>query len=265
VIDLKNRKRNLEERAGMSKYNPVPLYRSYGKTKKEYKWWEDFLVFIQKAFTVFLLGITFFAIGVAAAAWFQFGGLMVQTLIIAVTSLIVFFIYTKTLRKRLSLNKKLKKVCVENHFDLTFERSLFDSLRWSENETDITVITKNHIFYVRLLAVPKYRCRLYFNSATEISVLKPPPNNKFSVIFGFKAKTKTFKLDFSNARDFEGKKTHKIILVNPVCEEMYYKVSQNSSVQTGNGGEHFGYQVFTASGFVNFLSRIERTTDESLH
>ena len=259
---MKKQKKNPNERAEVSEYNPVPLYRAYGSTKKEYKLWEEFLAFIQKAFTVIIIGLLAFAFGVAIFAWMRYGGILVQTAVTVAVFLILFFTFTKTLRKRISLNRKLKKVCAENRFDLKFERSTIESLKWSENKSDITIVTPNNIFYIRLLAVPKYRCHICFDSAAELRIVKPPLNNKFTVIFDFKTKTKTLSLDFSDAREFEGKKTRKIIIVNPVCGEMYYKVSQISTAQTGNGGEHFGYQVFTASGFINYLKRIDEVSRE---
>ena len=261
---MKNKKRKPDERAEVSTYNPVPLYRSYGSTKKEYKWREEFLAFFEKAIAIVFLGLLFFTLGIAVYAWLCFGGILVHTALTVTVALILFFIYTKTLRKRLTLNKKLKKVCKENHFDLSFERPILKSLKWSEKETDITIVTPHNIFYVHLLAVPKYRSHICFDSESEIRIVKPPLNNKFTVIFDFKAKTKKLSLDFSDARQFEGKKTHKVILVNPVCGEMYYKISQVSTSQTGNGGEHFGYQIFTASGFINYLSRVDNKDEKNI-
>ena len=255
--------RQNEERAEVSEYNPVPLYRAYGSTKREHKWWEEFLAFIQKAVAIFVMGLFIFAIAIAVYAWLRFGGILVQTAVAVTAFLIVFFIYTKTIRKRISLNKKLKKVCLENHFELTRGRSFFESLKWSENKTDMIIVTKSAVFYIHLLGVPKYRSHICFDSASEIRIVKPPLNNRFTIIFGFKAKTKKLTLDFSDVRQFEGKITRKIILVNPVCNEMYYKVSEVSTSQTGNGGEHFGYQIFTAGGFVNYLKRIDEDSREA--
>lgn len=259
---MKKQKKNPNERAEVSEYNPIPLYRAYGSTKKEYKLWEEFLAFILKAVAIFVMGLFIFAVGIAVFAWLRFGGILVQTAITFTVFLLLFFIYTKTIRKRISLNKKLKTVCLENHFELTRGRSFFESLKWSKNKSDLTIVTNSTVFYVHLLAVPKYRCHICFDSASEIRIIKPPLNNRFTVIFGFKTKTKKLTLDFSDARQFEGKKTRKIILVNPVCGEMYYKVSNISTSQTGNGGEHFGYQIFTASGFVNYLKRIDEVSRE---
>lgn len=258
----KRRKKD-DMRPEVSKYNPVPLYRSYGSTKKEYKWREELLTLLEKVIAIVFLGLIFFTLGISVFSWLRFGGILVHVVVTATIALFLFFVYTKTFRKRLSLSKKLKKVCMENHFDLTFERPVLKSLKWSEKGSDITVVTKNHVFYIHLLAVPKYRCHICFDSASEIRIVKPPLNNKFTVIFDFKAKTKKLSLDFSDTRQFEGKKTHKIILVNPVCGEMYYKISQVSTSQTGNGGEHFGYKIFTASGFVNYLARVDKENAEA--
>lgn len=259
---MKDKKRKPDKRAEVSEYNPVPLYRSYGSTKKEYKWKEELLALFEKAIAIVFLGLIFFSLGISIYAWIKFGDFLFKTVIAAIILLFLLLFYTKTLRKRLSLNKKLKKLCYKNNFELRFERSTLKSLRWSENKSDITVVTPHHIFYVHLLAVPKYRCHVCFDSASEIRIVKPPLNNKFTIIFDLKPKTKKLSLDFSDTRQFEGKKTHKVILVNPVCGEMYYKISQVSTSQTGNGGEHFGYQIFTASGFVNYLKRIDEVSRE---
>ena len=46
-------------RAEVSKYNPMPIYRAYGHTKKEYWLWEEFLAFIQKTVAVCFLLLIF--------------------------------------------------------------------------------------------------------------------------------------------------------------------------------------------------------------
>ena len=260
---MRDKDKKDKQRAEVSKYNPVPLYRSYGSTKKEYDLWERFLVFVQKAFVIILMGLIFVLIATGIISWMLFGGILVQTIVITVTALILILKFTKVMRKRLSLNKKLKKACKENHYELSFDRPFFESLKWSEDNHDMTVVTKNAVFYVHLLAVPKYRCHVCFDSATEIRIVKPPLKNKFTDIFEFKTKTRSLSLDFSGVREFGSKKSIKVILVNPVCNEMYYKSSAVSTVQTGNGGEHFGYKIFTASGFINYLSRFEKEAPEA--
>ena len=254
---MKNKKRNPSERAETSKYNPIPLYRSYGKTKKEYELWERFLALLEKIFTIVFLGLIFYIIAVSVISWMIYGGVLVRTLVTVVTITVLSIYFTKTIRKRHLLYRKLKKACAANHYDLNFERPFFKSLKWSKDQSDITIITSHAIFYIHLLAVPSYRSILYFDSASEMRIVKPPLKNKFSVIFDFKTKVKKISLDFSDARKYDGKITKKIILVNPVCNEMHYKVSEISTSQTGNGGEHFGYQIFTATGFINYLSRFE--------
>lgn len=260
---MRDKDKKYKQRAEVSKYNPVPLYRSYGSTKKEYDLWERFLVFVQKAFVIILMGLIFVLIATGIISWMLFGGILVQTIVITITALILILKFTKVMRKRLSLNKKLKKACKENHYELSFDRPFFESLKWSEDNHDMTVVTKNAVFYVHLLAVPKYRCHVCFDSATEIRIVKPPLKNKFTDIFEFKTKTRSLSLDFSGVREFGSKKSIKVILVNPVCNEMYYKSSAVSTVQTGNGGEHFGYKIFTASGFINYLSRFEKEAPEA--
>lgn len=249
--------------AEISEHNPVPLHRSYGKTKKEYELWECFLALMQKIVAIVFLGFIFYIIAVGIISWMLFGGILVQTLITLATVSILTIRFTKTLRKRLTLKRKLKKACEKSHYDLSFERPFLKSLKWSSDQSDITITTRHAIFYVHLLPAPTYRCLLYFDSASEIRIVKPPLKNKFSVIFDFKTKVKKLSLDFSDAREYDGKVTKRIILVNPVCNEMHYKVSDVSTSQTGNGGEHFGYQIFTATGFINYLSRFENDIYEN--
>lgn len=255
MSEKKNREKK-RERAEVSKFNPVPLFRSYGSTRKEYEPFERLLVFMQRAFVVIFLSLVFFVIGLSAVSWFVYGGLFVKTFIITVAAVISLLILSKPARKRFVLNRKLKKLCEKNRFDLDLERGFWESLKWSPNKIDFTVRAGKKIYYVKLLSVTPYRCKLYLDSENKLSIVKPPMKNRFAVIFDFKTKRRELDLDFSAVRDFESLETVKVLLVNPVCEEIYYKASSVSSVLTGNGGKHFGYNVFSATGFMNYVVRM---------
>ena len=135
------------------------------------------------------------------------------------------------------------------------EQNFFQSLVWSADRQDFRLETERAIYYARYLTVRKYRSSLYLENANLLRLLKRPINNKFTVIFDRKPKSKYYPINFQIPSEPTDKQVIKALIVNPVCEEMYYKRKEGGYEVTGNRGEHFGFTVFTGSGFIDTVKR----------
>ena len=87
--------------------------------------------------------------------------------------------------------------------------------------------------------------------------------NIFTVIFGFKPKSKKYSLSFPTPYTIGTHKNINAIVVNPVCRELFYKNRDGVTEPTGSGVECFGYTVYTGSGFLESIVRNEENADFS--
>ena len=254
-------RRDKKIRPEVSERNPVPLYRSYGVTRKEYTVIETLKTWLERIAAAFFLFIPATALALGLVALLLYSNALTKVILWTAIICFVFSAVTKKARIRLKLNKNIRKLCRNNRFDLDFERKFFESLKWSDDGCDLTVETKSRIYYVHTLYVTRRRQTLLLESADTIKLITPPPRGRLWVVLGsifhFKTKTKLLKLDRSGDRSIGGKEAVPVILVLPNCNNISYRLSSASTVPTGNGGEHFGYTVFTAKGFMNFLPRYE--------
>ena len=250
-------KRDKNQKTEVSKFNPVPLHRSYGVKKKEYEAIEILKMWLERIIAVLLLLVPATALAVGLIAVMLYSSPLMKVIFWLVASIFVFLAFTKTTRNRLKFNKKLKRFCKRENFDLRIERDFWKSLKWSDDKCDFTVETPSRLYYVHVLNVKKARQKILFESESKIKLITPPPRNRFSIIFNPKTKVQALSIDFSEAKSFEKKEAAKIILILPGCLNISYRQSNVSIIPTGNGGEHFGYTIFTAKGFMNFLPRYE--------
>ena len=235
----------------------VSLHRSYGVTKRVYPLWERIkLTFFQGM--ILWLFIPWVLISIAAYSMFMIFYPEMWVKILANILLWSFIIFrsTRTLRKRRKFTKKFKKVCKKKGFPIHYEQNFFQSLVWSPDKQDFVVEAKNTAFYVRYLTINKYRSTLYFEDKNHLRLVKAPPAGLLR-IFSTKAKTKKYPFDFQVPERTDGKKTVKVLVVNPVCYEMKTKSANGGYETTGDGGKQFGFTVHTGSGFLDALAREE--------
>lgn len=245
----------------------VPLYRSYGVKKRLRPWQEKIELTFGRVIVLWVLGVLLFAVAMCTIGFFiAFPELWVKVLIGAAAVLFVAVKLTRTLRKRRTFCKKLKKLCKSQNYRLTYVQNFFQSLFWSGNREDFILETGSCVYYVRYLTVRKYRSSLYFEKNDAIKLVKLPLNNKFTLIFDAKTRTKYYPIDFTIDEKissiWKNKRQIKALVVNPVCAEMLYKSKDGGYESTGNGGEHFGYTVFTGSGFLETVRRNEEKERE---
>lgn len=250
-------KRDKNQKTEVSQFNPVPRYRAYGVTRKEHAFVELIKIWLLRLAAVLILIGPIMMIAIGLTAIMLYSPLLEKALTWAAIILFVLSAITKKVRNRLKFNRKLKRFCKKENFGLCFEKKFVESLKWSPDKRDLTIETPSRIYYLHVLHVGKARQKLLFESAQKISLITPPPRHKFSVIFDLKTKIKDFELDLSGDRSIGNKEAVSVILVLPGCLNMSYRKSNVSTLPTGNGGEHFGYTIFTAKGLMNFLPRYE--------
>ncbi len=239
----------------VSEYNPVPLYRSYGKTRREYKFIEEIKLFFVRAAGAFVLGVPLMLLAVGVAALMIWGDLLVKVVVLLAVVTFLGVFATRKLRNRASFLKKLKKLCRDRGYGLKIDRGVIRSLIWDGENYDFTLETGKEVYYVNIIGAENSRQKLCLDSEGEFKLMLPPLKNQFTIIFGFKTKVKKYKMDFSSVPSFEGKKAVKVILMTPSFGDVEYRKSEISTAPTGNGGEHFGITLYTAKGFLNKLNR----------
>ena len=141
------------------------------------------------------------------------------------------------------------------------KRNFVRSFVWSPDKCDFVLETPHCVYFVHLLAVKRYASRLCFTSATEIRYTSCHSNQMMGAIlraiFDCKPKVRSYDIDFSEVKDVSNMEIVRSIIANPTCMEMTYS-DFLSEQPTGNGGSHFGYTVFTGTGFINYVIRNEK-------
>ena len=240
----------------------VELYRSYGVKRRLRPWQEKVVLNFGRIVLIWMLSVLLLAAGLALVAFFvSFPELWIKVLIGVAVALFLGIRMTRTLRKRRKFCGRLKRLCKKRRYRLTPIRKFLSSLFWAGNREDLVLETGECVYYIRFLTVRKYRSTLYFEKPDSLKLVTRPLNNKFTLIFDVQPRVKYYPLDFTveeRVRSlWKDKKQIKALIINPVCAEMLYKKRDGGYESTGNGGEHYGYTVFTGSGFLEFVQRNE--------
>ena len=252
---MKRKKNKLE----VSEFNPVPLYRSYGVTRKERRWAEILKLWLIRITAGLLIGVPILAITVGLVAALHFASTLAKTMLVLIISFLIISSVTKKARDRIKFNKKLKKLCHKENFHLDLKKSFFDSLSWSSDRIDFTVETESRLYVIRTLPINSKRQRVLLDSKSEIFLITPPHKFQFPVVFDVKPRKKRLSIDPCESLDYPcDKEQVQMILILPECSGISYRQSPSVTIPTGNGGEHFGFTVFNTRGFLNYLPRHEK-------
>lgn len=244
------------------KNEKVPLYRSYGVWRKSHPVLDKILFYTLRSVVIFVLSVLGLALFATLWSLLLYADTLIATLLLLGVIIILSFVLTRSIRKRLKLLRKLKKLCKTEKYGLRFCRSFPSSFKWDTKNQDFILETDSHIYYVHFLTVNKYTSTLTFSSPEYIEKVVYPLNNKFTLIFEFKPKRSKITTDFDPLPASDTKTPVRAILVNPVCREMF-EASKNGGVDvTGNGMKKYGYTVFTGSGFTESVKRNEELTKE---
>ena len=246
-----------KESSRTSKFNPVEMYRAYGKTKKEYGFIERIKLFMARGVVLFMMFSMLSIVATGSLAFLLYGNVLISFTAMLIVAIIFFVKFSKPIRRRLKFQKKLKKLCREKRYKLTFEQSFIDSLFWSPEKLDFTLNTGTHLYLVHYLTLPKYNASLTFLDGENFVYTKHRLRNPFTLIFDLKDKQKNYSVKFPEKYQLDRKKNVNALIVNPVCRDIFRKNESGVTEATGSGADIFGLFVFTGSGFIDSVKRNE--------
>ena len=242
--------------SGEQTYDGVPLHRTYGQRRKKRPVREFAVTVFAGSALFYVLSVFALALLAIVAAILTFIDILVATVFVFIAGSLLLLALTKTVRKRRKTERKIKKLCKKNK--LVFEKKVrgMKAFRWNYKKPSFILKTEGCEYYVHYFTVGHYNSSMLFQGKREIQLIKYPINNPFTVIVGAKTKIITVKSEFEALGEGDGgRKRKRVILVNPVCREMYAKSKDGGVVATGNGFSEFGYTVYTGSGFCEAVIR----------
>ena len=251
-------RRKNKEKAEVSKYNPVPLYRSYGVTRKEYPFIEKLSVFLQKSLLVTFFALEGVVILLTTIALTLYGSPLMKTAFWLAAGSVIVGITTRKLRAHLRFRAKAKRLCKKENYHLHFGCKLLESLKYSPSRYDAIIETPSRVYYVHTLTITRRNQRLLLDSASRVDLITPPIWKFLAKYLDAKTKTTPLELDLPQIEGMNGKEAVRILLVLPSCEDISYRKSAATIIPTGNGAEHFGFTLFNEKGFLKFLPRFEQ-------
>ena len=263
IISENNGQNKIIEETIKGETGEVELYRSYGVRKKV----NPLLIFINvamaKVLFVMLMVFEIIVISTGAIFLFLYGGVLISTLLTSITLIVVFNKTTKIPRRRISFQRKLKKACKKEGCTLNFHKEFFKSLRWSnEDELDLTVKAGKYTYFVKYITPKKPLSSVTFLSRYDIKYTKHARKNVFTLMLGFKDKTKMLKINFPHTINACDKYQKKIIIVNPNPRDILVKNPEGAVVPTGSGEQIYGYTIYTGTGFIDEIKRKAREARE---
>ena len=236
----------------------VPLHRSYGVTKTVNPALRAIGNFLAKALTLFLLAFELAIILIFTFLLAFYTDVLVATALFTVLFSIFFYNATKLLRRRARFIRKLKRFCKKNGYEIEFHRSFLKGFYWAKGErVDFTLKAGKRTYCVKLATSKRYLSSFTFISKSEMKYTRIARRNIFTTIFDFKDKTHSVPIAFPKEIDDNDKNIVKAILINPAVVSMQKRGSDGVIIPTGSGEKLFGYTIYTASGFMESVKRIE--------
>ena len=237
----------------------VPLYRSYGVTKRV----RPFVIFLNVLLTkIIFITVIFFQlciIAICAAAMFFLGGVLISTLMTVIMVWVFLSVNTRVLRRRLSFVRRFKRFCKKNGLEPRFTRGFFAALSSSEHgEVDIVLEAFGRTYFVKYVTPRKPLSSVTFLSKDQARYTKHARRNIFTLILDLKDKSRVWDIGFPA----EAEVGERIVLVNPNPRDIYVKNAEGATVPTGSGEKIYGYTIYTGTGFLDELAR-EKEKDEN--
>ena len=250
-------KREPEERVEIVP-GEVPLYRSYGVTKRYRPGLVKFNNMLSKLMVAALIALEVVNLVIIGFCFWIYSGELIATVVTLILGTVIYRTNTRIPRARHKFTKNLKKTCRQNGFSLEFKRGFWSSLSWADKgQIDFLLKTKTKSFYVRYATATKKLSTMSFISPSEIEYTKHPRNNKFTLIFDFKDKKKIMRVSFPDGIDESDKSIVKTILINPVPMNIEKKGPPGMGMEpTGTGETLYGFTIYNATGFIETLKRI---------
>ncbi len=234
----------------------VPMYRSYGVTKKVNPIARKIRDFLAKTVTALLLISELALILITTSMLAFYTDVLIATILFIILFSIFFYNATKLLRRRASFIRKLKKTCKVNGYRLNVKRGFFKALTWAEDSSvDFTVKAGKWTYYVKFATSKRYLSSFTFISKNQMKYTKIARKNRFSIIFDLRDRTHIMPIEFPMGIDDNDKYTVRAILINPAVMNIEKKGSDGVVIPTGSGEKMFGYTIYTGTGFIETLKR----------
>lgn len=258
---MKKHRESKSEKFIRGETGQVPLYRSYGVTKRVRPFVIFLNVLLTKVIFVMMIVLQLSIIAICAIALYNFGGVLISTLMSVIMVWFFLSVNTKIIRRRRSFVRRFKRFCRENRLSPRFVRGFFKALSQSESrDADIILDAYGRTYFIKYVTPKKPLSSLTFLSKTRVRYTKHARRNIFTLILDLKDKSREWDIGFPD--EAEAKGAEKIVLVNPNPGDIYVKNSEGATVPTGSGEKIYGYTVYTGTGFLDALRR-EKEKEEN--
>lgn len=239
-------------------------YRCYGVTRRKHRIVESAGFLILSAIALWIFGICVLAILNFLMGVLRYGSLLARVFVIGTGAVLILLAETKPLRKRLRFLRRLRRQCKREGLTVKKNKPARLAFLWTGEQPDLLVESETECYALHILTVKKYRSALFLEKKNLMKLVSYPMNNIFTAIFGFRPKVRYYPLFpvEGEERAENGRPLRRIVLLNPTCREMFEKNSDGVTVPTGSCARFCGYTVYTGSGFLNELTRIENKAKE---
>ena len=256
---------------GQKKYEPRPHpqsistnenenrlhVRNFGNKRKASGSLVSNIISTSFAILVIALMASFFLLTIPA--FYKYTGVLIPTLFTLLLITVVFIIATRMLRKRLKLERKLKKLCRNKGYIIERNIGFFSSLKFVTSGYHYIIETPKVRFAVRYMTFKKRLSKVTFRSNQEVDIIvnMNASRNLWKSLLGIKEKTVAYHFDFDETFYDKDKRVEKIVLMNPVPSEVNFINKEGIFTPTGPGQEMYGFVIYNGSGFLSMLDQLD--------
>jgi hypothetical protein len=242
-------------RVQKSEINPVPLYRSYGVTKKE-GFFAKLNNVIAAVLAAILFALLFVTWGLGIYILISMLGTIGIAFAIGSVAAFVYIKFCRKIRKRVKFLRRLKKHCKRMGYTLKFHRGFFAALKLNGQGIDFTVDTGKKLWTVRFFTPKKHLSHIIFEDKNHVGIKTNITKSHFKFVLGFNnPKYSQFEYRYDDRIELKDRKSARALIINPVPHEVFKKDSDGAVIPIGTGERLFGYIMFTGSGFLEYLAR----------
>jgi len=249
-----------EPKVSVSDIDPVPLYRSYGVTKKE-GFLAHFNVIWARIIYTAIMAVWLVGLGAAVSVMLKLLGSLGTLIVIIAALLFVYLKLLKNIRIRLKFISKLRRACKKNGFLLVFSRGFWRSMRFNTEGCDFIVETPHVLYCVRFFTVKKQNTHVTLKDKRTVEIKGGIRESKMRMLYGMGPKFKirtipyTFEAPTNIPQTARQKQIRCCVVINPMPSAIYKVDVNGARVATGSGEEMYGYTIYSGTGFIETLHR----------
>ena len=233
----------------------LPSYRFYGIKRRVYPRLERLGRWAARIFFCVLLATFVFVVAATAYAFFVYFPEVWLRLLVAIFLFVLLLLsLTRNFRRRRKCRRRLIKTCKKAGAVVSFRKGFLCGLRWDGQREDFCIENASSVYYGHYMGVKKHGTKLYLDAKGQIRLNHSPIRSIFTVMFDVKS-THVSRPIRTDLPVHEGKKSRRVLLVNPRCDSIWHKKWEGGYESTGDGGEHFGLTVHTLFGFCEAIKR----------